>query len=71
MLVAGGTGARGAEIDPSLPGVTIQVRLHMGAWEVIVPDWSYEHLSPIRGFIMPTKWIPLTEFLAELEGISA
>ena len=69
ILAGGGTGAHGAEFNPAIPGVTIQVRYYRRIWEVLVPDWqNAENVPPIEGFLLPTRWIPLTDFLAVMDG---
>lgn len=65
IAVGAGSGALGAEVDPSKPGITVQIRFYAGQWEVVVPDWD-TNLSPVHGFVLPVKWIPLAEFLTEL-----
>ena len=71
IIAGGGTGALGAEVSPSMPGITVQIRLHGGQWEVIVPDWESSKSSPVHGYLLAVKWIPLAEFLQELKTVSA
>lgn len=68
VLAAGGTGAKGAEANPLLPGLTIQIRMGTSEWEVLVPDWERlpEGASLYQGFLVTTKWMPLSDFLTEL-----
>ncbi len=69
IAVGAGTGALGAEVDPAKPGITVQIRFYGGQWEVVVPDWEHaERGHPVHGYLLPVKWIPLTEFLGALEG---
>lgn len=71
FLAAGGTGARGPEVSPSAPGVTIQIRHYRGKWEVLVPDWDIEMTGKVvNGYYLPAKWAPLTELLDQLEKLA-
>lgn len=67
-FVASG-GARGAELNPSQPGITVQIRYFHREWQVCVPDLDgFENMPPIEGFMAAVRWIPLVEFLAALDG---
>lgn len=70
IAVAGGTGARGAEISPVLPGITVQIAKRPEGWVVAVPDWDSvpDYASVHQGFMMPNKWILLTDFLELIES---
>ena len=69
VLVAGGTGAKGAEIPLMGGGVIIQVRYYRRTWEVLVPELDgTENLPPIEGYMVATKWIPLSVFLSVMDG---
>jgi hypothetical protein len=70
VLVGGGTGAKGAEINPSAPGFTIMVSKHHGVWSVIVPDLNDETYTGKypETYIQPVKWMPLVEWLKTMDG---
>ena len=66
--LAAGTGIFGPEIDPGSAGaLVIRVKKHWGKWQVCVPDFD-SVWTP--GVVMPPiKWMPLEEFLAELDAL--
>lgn len=57
----------GGEIDSSMVGVNIKIAWHTGGWAVWLPDW--EALGPYfrPGMVVPGKWVPLANYLHELE----
>lgn len=70
VLAGSGTGTHGAEINATCVGLTIQITRTYKGWCVAVPDWDADdHYSKHpESFMMPTKWIPLEEFLAVFEA---
>ena len=66
--LAAGTGIHGPEIDPDLPGaLVLRVRKNYKTWVVCVPD--YETAWTPGVMMPPVKWVPLEEFLAELDTL--
>lgn len=60
------TGQSGPELDPSSAAVTVRLSRRLGVWSVLVPDWEYA--GDVGAMAIPLKWMPLTEFLATLDG---
>ena len=69
IAFVGASGARGAEITPYAPGITVQLRYHNRTWEVLVPDLrEMEKVPPIEGLQGLIRWIPLDHFLGVMDG---
>lgn len=71
VLVGGGTGAKGAEVDPSFPGFTVRIRKNFAdGWCICVPDLDSSTMmgNHPETFISPIKWMPLKEWLAIMDG---
>ena len=61
-------GLSGPHQDPVNCGILIRIA-YSGGWAALVPD--YEGMSHywMPGMTMPTKWVPLHEFLKELRNV--
>lgn len=71
VLVGGGTGAKGAEIDPAFPGYTVRLGRHyQDGWCICVPDLDHKTPTGLHPemYIQPVKWMLLKEWLAIMDG---
>lgn len=57
----------GGEIDSAMVGVNVRLAWQHEGWTVLLPDWKNlsEYWRP--GMAVPSKWVPLAEYLGELE----
>jgi len=69
--IGASTGEFGPEADPNYGGsltIRIQRTMYDSEWTVLVPDLEHKWL-PGR-YMPPVKWMPLSEFLAELDKLT-
>ena len=66
--IAAADGSQGATLDASLPGIVARIgRGHNGRWSILVPDFDSMQGWWLPGFAVPTKWMPIDEYLKLLD----
>lgn len=61
--------AHAANIEAGNPGIVIRIAKDGNDWCALVPDFEAinEYWRP--GHLMPTKWMPLAEYLAMVDEV--
>jgi hypothetical protein len=57
----------GGELDSAMVGVMIRIALQRGGWTVLIPDWDSVGSYWRPGMAVPSKWVPLNDFLKSAE----
>ena len=66
--IAAADGSQGATLDTSLPGIVARIgRCVDGKWSILVPDFEAMQGWWLPGFAVPTKWMPVAEYLKLLD----
>ena len=60
-------GSQGATLDTSFPGIVARLSRRHDGWCILVPDHTSMEGWWLPGFAVPTKWMPLAEYLKLLD----
>lgn len=58
-----------ANVEAGNPGIVIRITKYHKGWAVLVPDFEAMDGYWQPGHIMPTKWMPLAEYLAMVDEV--
>jgi len=65
--IAAADGSQGATLDVPLPGIVARISRGRDGWSILVPDFDSMQGWWLPGFAVPTKWMPLAEYLKLLD----
>ncbi len=65
--IAAADGSQGATLDTTLPGIVARIAKGRDGWSILVPDFDSMQGWWLPGFVVPTKWVPIAEYLKLLD----
>lgn len=65
--IAAADGSQGAALDTTLPGIVARIARHQDGWSILVPDFDAMQGWWLPGFAVPTRWMPIAEYLKLLD----
>lgn len=69
-IIPAADGSQGATLDPNgLPGILVRIAYigWEGGWCALVPDLDAMHGYWKPGMVVPTKWMPINEYLTMID----
>jgi len=67
--IAAADGSQGATLDATLPGIVARIARSRDGWSILVPDLDSMEGWWLPGFAVPTKWIPIAEYLKLIDEV--
>lgn len=65
--IAAADGSQGATLDTTLPGIIARIARGRDGWSILVPDHESMEGWWLPGFAVPTKWMPIAEYLKMID----